>query len=78
MSQFKKMTFEQLYRKCPAEVELQDHYHKTIDDIIYQCRHELDMYEEEQDGAPIQTNRQANKVRAFIELCVFNGGKDIA
>ncbi len=73
----KHFTFEQLYKKVPREIELQSHYHKTIDDIIYQCRHELDMYEEGQDGAPIETARQAKKVKDFIALCVFNGGKDL-
>lgn len=38
---------------------------KTVSDLVYQALHELDMYEEGQDGAI--TSRQAKAVRKFIE-----------
>lgn len=38
---------------------------KTVADLVYQALHELDMYNEGQDGAI--TLRQARTVRAFIQ-----------
>ncbi len=38
---------------------------KTVSDLVYQALHELDMYEEGQDGAI--TARQAAAVRKFVQ-----------
>lgn len=58
-------------------MELEPYYHKTVDDIIYQCQHEIDMCDEDQDGAPIKTSKQRAKVLKFIELCIKHGGTRI-
>lgn len=68
--------FEKLRKKCPKCVELwaRDNV-KTMDDILYYCAHELDMFEEGQDGALIKTRKQAAAVRKFVALCESMGFK---
>lgn len=72
-----KLSFEELWKLCPDEVELDPFHQKNIDDIIFQVQHEIDICDEDQDGAPIQSSEQRSKAVRFIELCVRSGGQRV-
>jgi hypothetical protein len=58
-------TFGQAVKALPACVSWDPLEHKTVSDLVWQALHELDMFNEDQDGAI--TAREAAAVRRFVQ-----------